>query len=315
MKPKKRRDLFRPLWSAAVAAAAALVLLDTFVIPRRLTVTAAAAATTAAAASTAVATTADTAAGTDTAEITAAAVTDSSYDDGNISISITTTTVADTQVYIADITLSDISYLQTALAHGTYGRNIKETTSAMAQENNAILAINGDYYGFRNSGYVLRNGVLYRDTSSGSEDLAILSDGSFYIFDEDEVTAEQVQAKGALQIFSFGPALITDGAISVSENEEVGQATASNPRTAIGCISPLHYIIIVSDGRTSESAGLSLYELASLFAQYGCTDAYNLDGGGSSTLWFNGSVINNPVGGSAGNGSSERKVSDIVYIG
>ena len=244
-----------------------------------------------------------------------AAVTENSYKDDKISISISTQRVDDSDVYIADVQLADASLLKTALAQNIFGRNIKATTSEMAQQHDAILAINGDYYGFRNSGYVLRNGVLYRDTSSGSEDLAILSDGSFYIFDEDEVTAEQVQAKGALQIFSFGPALITDGAISVSENEEVGQATASNPRTAIGCISPLHYIIIVSDGRTSESAGLSLYELASLFAQYGCTDAYNLDGGGSSTLWFNGSVINNPVGGSAGNGSSERKVSDIVYIG
>ena len=87
---------------------------------------------------------------------------------------------------------------------------------------------------------------------------------------------------------------------------------ASNPRTAIGKISDNHYVFVVSDGRTSESEGLSLYQLATFMKKLNCVTAYNLDGGGSSTLYFNGNIINNPV--SMGK-SSERKVSDIVYIG
>ena len=85
----------------------------------------------------------------------------------------------------------------------------------------------------------------------------------------------------------------------------------SNPRTAIGQVSALHYIVIVSDGRTSQSDGLTLYALATLMKDRGCTVAYNLDGGGSSTLWFNGEVINNPTDGRS---DGERKVSDIVYF-
>jgi exopolysaccharide biosynthesis protein len=77
-------------------------------------------------------------------------------------------------------------------------------------------------------------------------------------------------------------------------------------------ISPLHYIIIVSDGRTYESAGLSLLELAQVFEDKGCTTAYNLDGGGSSTMYFNGKIVNNPTDGRK---MGEREVSDIVYIG
>jgi exopolysaccharide biosynthesis protein len=77
-------------------------------------------------------------------------------------------------------------------------------------------------------------------------------------------------------------------------------------------ISPLHYIIIVSDGRTDESAGLSLLNLASIFKEKGCTVAYNLDGGGSSTMYFNGKVVNVPTD---GRGVEEREVSDIVYFG
>ena len=88
---------------------------------------------------------------------------------------------------------------------------------------------------------------------------------------------------------------------------------ASNPRTAIGIIDENHYIIVVSDGRTSESKGLSLYQMAEVMKSYGVKTAYNLDGGGASTLYFNGQVINKPTTG--GNRISDRAVSDIVYIG
>ena len=67
----------------------------------------------------------------------------------------------------------------------------------------------------------------------------------------------------------------------------------------------------MSDGRTDESEGLSLLELAELFAERGCTVAYNLDGGGSSTMWFNGRIVNIPTDGRS---YGERKVSDIVYF-
>ena len=107
--------------------------------------------------------------------------------------------------------------------------------------------------------------------------------------------------------------MVENGEIAVGTNEEVGQAMASNPRTAIGIIDENHYIIVVSDGRTSESKGLSLYQMAEVMKSYGVKTAYNFDGGGSSTLYFNGQVINKPTTG--GNKISERAVSDIVYIG
>lgn len=242
-----------------------------------------------------------------------ATITDNSYEDENISIKITTERANDTTYYVADISLSDSKYLKTALANDTYGRNIKETTSVMAQNNNAIFAINGDYYGFRDYGYVIRNGVLYRETANEDNDaLVIDNDGNFSIVNESEVTANELLNEGAWQVLSFGPALIEEGEVVVGKNDEVSQAKTINPRTAIGQVDELHYIVIVADGRTSESEGLSLYELAQVMKEYNCTTAYNLDGGGSSTMYFNGEVINNPTsGGSIG----ERSVSDIVYIG
>ena len=240
---------------------------------------------------------------------------DTSYSDDNISITLTEKTVSNTQVYIADITVSSAEYLKTALAQNTYGTNVTAKTSVTAANNNAILAINGDYYGANSTGYVIRNGVVYRDTvreDSSNGDLAIYKDGSFKIIYEDEISAEQLVKDGVVNLLAFGPSLVENGEIIVNTNSEVGQSMASNPRTAIGIIDENHYIIVVSDGRTSESQGLSLYELAEVMKSYGVKTAYNLDGGGSSTLYFNGQVINKPTT----NGNiSERAVSDIVYIG
>ena len=250
-----------------------------------------------------------------------ATVTDSSYKDDNISINLSETTVNNTQVYVADITVSSSDFLKTAFAQNSFaqnsfGTNVTAKTSVTAADNNAILAVNGDYYGANSSGYVIRNGVVYRDTvreNSSNGDLAIYKDGSFKIIYEDQISADQLVKDGVVNLLAFGPALVENGEIAVGKNQEVGQAMASNPRTAIGIIDENHYIIVVSDGRTSESEGLSLYQLAEVMKSHGVKTAYNLDGGGSSTLYFNGQVINKPTTG--GNKISERAVSDIVYIG
>ncbi|RGM74463.1 phosphodiester glycosidase family protein [Streptococcus ilei] len=244
-----------------------------------------------------------------------ATTTDTSYLDDNIQVNLTEKTVENTQVYIADITVSSADYLKTAFAQNTYGTNVTAKTSVTAAKNNAILAVNGDYYGANSTGYVIRNGVVYRDTvreDSSNGDLAIYKDGSFKIIYEDEISAEQLIKDGVVNLLAFGPSLIEDGETTVDTNSEVGQSMSSNPRTAIGIIDENHYIIVVSDGRTSESEGLSLYQLAEVMKSYGVKTAYNLDGGGSSTLYFNGQVMNKPTT----NGTiSERAVSDIVYIG
>lgn len=214
----------------------------------------------------------------------------------------------------ADIRITSAEYLKTALANAAYGKNVTDKTSDIAAENNAILAVNGDFYGSREKGYVLRNGVLYRDSAADSqEDLVIYRDGSFEVITEQSVTADRLLAAGAEQILSFGPALVLDSRLSVTQDEEVGKAMASNPRTAIGIVDELHYLFVVSDGRTEESKGLTLYELAEFMWSMGVKTAYNLDGGGSSAMYFNGEIINHPT--TDGRSIRERSVSDIVYIG
>ena len=235
------------------------------------------------------------------------------YSDSKSKITVTQYRAYDSNIYVADVEVTDGTSILSAFANNTYGRNITDTTSDMAEENNAVLAINGDYYGARQSGYVIRNGVVYRNQGSNGEDMVISKDGSLSFISESDTTTDSLIQKQAWQVLSFGPVLVESGQIAVTENDEVGMAMASNPRTAIGTVAKNHYLFVVSDGRTSESAGLSLYELANFMKSLGATNVYNLDGGGSSTMVFQGEVVNNPT--TNGNKISERAVSDILYIG
>ena len=235
------------------------------------------------------------------------------YSDSKSKITVTQYRAYDSNIYVADVEVTDGTSILSAFANNTYGRNITDTTSDMAEENNAVLAINGDYYGARQSGYVIRNGVVYRSQGSSGEDMVISKDGSLSFISESDTTTDSLMQKQAWQVLSFGPVLVENGQVAVSENDEVGMAMASNPRTAIGTVAKNHYLFVVSDGRTSESAGLSLYELANFMKSLGATNVYNLDGGGSSTMVFMGEVVNNPT--TNGNKISERAVSDILYIG
>lgn len=305
------------LYSIILTGAITFTLVDTFVLPKSITNISAKATESKTIGSTpstsnSKSSTKDSSMKSETQET--ATITDKSYVDENIKITIETVRKYNSNIYVADIQVSNAEYLKTALANNTYGRNITATTSDIAESNKAIFAVNGDFYGFRDGGYVLRNGISYRNIarSGDNEALVIDKEGNLSVVAESEVALDSLSNKGAWQVLSFGPGLIENGNIVVNSSSEVGQAMSSNPRTAIGQISKLHYVVIVSDGRTSDSEGLSLLQLAQEFKERNCTTAYNLDGGGSSTMYFNGEVINNPT---SGKSIGERKVSDIVYVG
>ena len=321
---RKGKQIFSIVWALLLFGFTVYAALDTFVIrhaytvveaesPAEQTAEATAESTppaTVIQASIAEATPEATAAPTEAAQVISTA---NSYSDGNVIISISEVRAYDSTVYVADVVLASPEYLQTAFANSTYGRNVTAKTSSIAENANAVLAINGDYYGARQSGYVIRNGVIYRSTANrNAEDLVIYQDGSFGIINESEISAQALLDNGAWNVLSFGPALLIDGEIAVSSGEEVGRAMASNPRTAIGIVDDLHYLFVVSDGRTNASEGLSLRELARVLKELGAKTAYNLDGGGSSTMVFQGQVVNNPT--SNGKRITERSVSDIVCI-
>jgi exopolysaccharide biosynthesis protein len=219
--------------------------------------------------------------------------------------------------FVADVTVTDATELSSAFADNQFGTNIIAYTSEIAEANNAIFAVNGDYYGFRTDGIVIRNGIIYRDQPARTG-LAFYLDGSMRIYDETQTNAQELLDAGVWNTLSFGPALLESSAIATGFDTVKIDANIGNhpiqgnqPRTGVGIIDKNHFVFIVVDGRSSGySRGASLAEFAQMFKDLGCTDAYNLDGGGSSTMYFHGRVVNNPLG-----KNRERGTSDILMIG
>ena len=249
-----------------------------------------------------------------------AVTTDTSYvsDSSNINISTVVTGSGDSTVtyYVADVVLDDATTLKSAFANDSFGENITETTSAIAETNNAVFAINGDYYGFRDTGIVIRNGVVFRDEGA-RQGLAFYRDGNVKVYDETTTTAEQLLADGVWNTLSFGPSLLDNGEVAEGiEDVEVDtnfgnhSIQGEQPRTAVGIIDENHLVFVVVDGRSpGYSSGVTMTGLAEIMQDLGATTAYNVDGGGSSTMYFNGELVNNPLG-----ENKERGTSDILYI-
>ena len=226
-----------------------------------------------------------------------------SYKSANINVTIKKVKKDDAVYYVADIYLSDLKYFKTAFAKGKFGSGYHDSTDTIAKENNAILAINGDYCG-DNAGPVVRNGVLYRDEIF-RDVLVMNNDGSMQTYSAQEFDMDKIKKEGAYQVWTFGPMLLKDGKPMTKFNSTLNP---KNPRTAVGYYEPGHYCFVVVDGRQpGYSNGMELQELSKLFYDLGCKAAFNLDGGQSSEMALMGKLVNQPYDGG-------RSTSDILYI-
>ncbi len=232
--------------------------------------------------------------------------TDNSYKSDEMNITIEKVQENDITYYVADIYLSNYTDLLTAFAQDTYGKAFVDDTLDMAVENNAILAISGDYYGNGDDGLVIRNGVFYRDDVN-SDVLVMYSDGSMATYSEHEFDIDEAIANGAYQGWAFGPELLDDGEV-ITSFDSSRRMLSENPRCGIGYYEPGHYVFIVVDGRQEGySEGMTLKEFSQLFYDLGCSSAYNMDGGKSAVMVFMDEVVNQPASGG-------REISDIIYI-
>ncbi|MEV6350818.1 phosphodiester glycosidase family protein [Actinoplanes sp. NPDC051851] len=218
--------------------------------------------------------------------------------------------------FVADVQVTDATIVKSAFANDQFGENIVANPSVIAKSVDAVLAINGDYYGFRTTGIEIRNGVAFRDAGA-RQGLAFYSDGTAKLYDETATTADELIAAGVWNTLSFGPGLVENGKVlsgidSVEVDTNFGNHSiqGNQPRTGIGLIGANHLLWIVVDGRSSGySRGVTMTEFAQIFADRGAELAYNIDGGGSSAMIFQGGLVNNPLG-----KGQERGTSDILYV-
>ena len=233
-------------------------------------------------------------------------VTENSYTSPDISITVDEVNEENLTYYVADIYVRNIDCFRTALAGDTYGSGFRDSIEDMAVLNNALLAVNGDYYGNTTEGVVIRNGVIYRANPTNCDVCVLYYDGSMKVMPGSSFSVEEAVEDGAWQAWTFGPALLDAGGDPITEFASTNRIINANPRTAIGYYEPGHYCLVVVDGR-GESSGISLSRLSRLFDSLGCTAAYNLDGGNSSIMVWGNEVINNPSGGG-------RESSDALLI-
>jgi len=227
-----------------------------------------------------------------------------SYQGDSVKIAVNEVQANGVTYFVADVWAKNIDAFHTAFAKGTYGRGIHEMPLNIADDNQAVFAVSGDYYGAREQGVVVRNGVLYRDVMG--DDVCVLKrDGTLNVYQKGSFSALDMLDNTVWQAWACGPALVENGVACDTSGSKI---KVKNPRSAIGYYEPGHYCFIVVDGRQSGySDGMTLDELANTFVSLGCKTAYNLDGGATAMMVFQGSVISHPTNGG-------RSSSDVIYF-
>lgn len=219
------------------------------------------------------------------------------YKDSGCELTITNYYIVTGRVQVAEVYISDITRLKTALANDSYGKGQREDPLALTQRSGAVFSITGDNYSERTGGVVMRNGVMY--SSDIDRDICVLNwDGSMELYRQADFDLVDIMNNGAYQIWSFGPILLENGEPA---DEYVTDMTMPCRRAAIGYYEPGHYCFVIMDG------DVTLDELANTMDVLGCESAYALYGGRLAEMNYMGETISTPQ-------EVSRKCSDIIMI-
>lgn len=217
--------------------------------------------------------------------------------------------------WTARVKIKNSGQLCSALSYGTYG-GTRETTSHAVSREGGIIGVNGSAFSYSSGkpgfdAVMIKNGKIYNKALGTSYSLmAVLYDGTMFT-PKQGLSAEELVQAGVKDTYNFGPAIIINGVTQPIIDPYQDTVTYKDPRTAVGMVRPGEYVLLVADGREAQeggSKGLNYYEMAQILQSFHCTYAYNLDGGGSSTLVYRGRVLNNPSDG------SERACGDFLYF-
>ena len=200
------------------------------------------------------------------------------------------------------------------LKAGPYGSTREAKGATLAARVNAVLAIGGDFFTYHNYGYIVRQGQFYRKKPTGKQDVLVIDDkGDLHVLlkaDREMIEAfETAHRDGIVNAFTFGPALMDKGhpvPLAADTKSDIVKAQ----RIAICQTGELEYLVVYCEGPNDvNSKGLSILQFQELVASFpGVVTAYNLDGGSSATIVFQGEKINGP------RSQRSRSIGDIIYF-
>lgn len=249
--------------------------------------------------------------------------TEGGYQDASITVTMERIWVDNAHFNVARVKIAHPSQLRTTLANP---KNTNKTNriSTIAQDNNAVVAIGGDFFTKDSYGYVVRMTEIFRKKPLKSRDMLITDEnGDFHIIKGSDAAQLQalMEAHTIINAFNFGPALVIDGVKQEISKDYKYNPTGFEPRCAIGQVGPLEYLLVVvdggksrevtitnADGSTKKSSGCNMEILAQFMADQGCQQAYNLDGGNSALMVFGQENFSKKTV------QAERAVSDIIYF-
>ncbi|MBQ5522222.1 MAG: phosphodiester glycosidase family protein, partial [Oscillospiraceae bacterium] len=235
-----------------------------------------------------------------------------------------------------EVKMQDGSQIRRKLAGDMFGSDVLEYTTSMHKATNAVVSVNADYYRFRDMGIVAYNRQLYRFNESlylnryGQDlkkyncvdTLFVTASGDFLFFHQyEETTPEAVQQfitdNDIIFSVAFGPVLVENGMLNASRDFEeewypIGEVNTGYSRAGIGQVDKLHYLYMSLNHSDEKQARWHVKEFAQHFYEKGVISAYNLDGGQTGEIVFQGNEAYNHV--DHVNGTSSRQVSDMIYF-
>ncbi|MCQ2557960.1 MAG: phosphodiester glycosidase family protein [Oscillospiraceae bacterium] len=213
----------------------------------------------------------------------------------------------------AEVKVADPSQLRRYLAGGSYGSGEQHYASDMAKAVNAVVAINGDFYTFRNPGINVYQGVVKKCNGDKIETACFTNTGSMKFLYAGDVTnaadMERYVEENNIQFtLSFGPVLVDNGELRKTSTYVAGEVDQPYARAAMGMTDDLHYLLLTVNAEGNYQHVVNINTLGQYMYNKNCRDAYTLDGGQTAVLIMNGSAVNRVVYG------YERLMSDIVYF-
>lgn len=203
-----------------------------------------------------------------------------------------------------------------------------ELTSAFAEGQTALAAINATFFDMKNGGsvtYLKIDGKVINHTTlldnrgfnherangalviDGRQFSIVRGDSSIKNWDE-QLTAPNVMVCGPVLLLDGEEVLLNAGAFNDNRH----------PRSAVAITADHHLLLLTVDGRNARAQGVSLRELGFILKMLGASDALNLDGGGSTTLYVRGEsetgVVNYPSDNKLFDHGGERKVANAILV-
>lgn len=222
----------------------------------------------------------------------------------------------------AEVKVKDASQLRRKIYGDSFGSTSGAFTTDYSRQTKAVVAMNGDYYAFREYGICVYQGELRRFSerhySSGNcynynyvETLFVDKNGDFsFLKNGEETTRDEmesfVEENGVMFSLSFGPVLVDEYEVQKTVPYPIGEGDVPASRAGIGQYDKLHYLYM--NVQSKGMRGASTDEFAAFMAQKNLRCAYNLDGGQTAEFTIHNRDYNNVDRG------GQRYVSDIIYF-